>query len=126
MPYKKTIELSSGDTGEHLEIGYFHVDYVARTASGHLHLWKTAEHKARGCAPQRMTVAKIRLEGPLFDKYLSDGAIAAAKTTHLNQFYAAAKADAAATVTSDWQTHPEECARVGKPFVALLSGGVDV
>lgn len=116
MPYKKTIELPTGDTGEHLEIGYFHVDYIARTSSAHVHLWKSRAHRLRGAAPQRQTLAKIRLEGALFEKYLSDAAIATAKISHRDQFYAAAKADPQ-SVTSDWQMPGD---------APLFSGGIDV
>lgn len=126
MPYKKTLELPCGDTGEHLEIGYFHVDYLAKTSSAHLHLWKTKGHKDRGCPPQHQTVAKIRVDGALFDHYLSDDVIAKAKTSHRDQFYAAAKGHPAETVTSDYQPHPDLCARLGTTFTPLLSGGEDV
>lgn len=93
MPLQKSIELDSGDTGEHFELNYFHWDNHRKEFSGHLSIYKSAAHRAAGKPPQRNIVAKVRALGTKFDQYFSSEALSKAGRNHAEQAYWVAQND---------------------------------
>lgn len=91
MAFQKTINLPSGDSGNYVRIAAFRWDRGVKEASALFSLYKSAASAASGSEPQRPIVAKLRLRGADFDKYLGNPAIKSADV--LAQLYAAAKVE---------------------------------
>ena len=89
MAIQKSVNLSTGDTGEYHVISFVWLDIANRHVSAHFSLFKNAQVKANGGTAQRPIVAKIRLSGPTFDKYLSGTAMG--NSNHIRQLYLAAR-----------------------------------
>lgn len=95
MALQKTITRPNSTQGGYIRLRYFNWDDIDRVASGHFYLFATKA--ARDSQPKEpiCLIAKLRLEGDKFDQYLSNAAIAAAKSDHVRQFYVAMKAEQA-------------------------------
>lgn len=103
MAIQKSITLSTGDTGEYHVITFVSLDIANKHVSAHFSLYKNAAVRANvGVTPQRAIIAKLRLSGSTFDKYLS-GAAVSTSSNHIRQLYLAARAEPGCVV-SDYNT----------------------
>lgn len=66
--HTRTVELDSGETGNHLVVNYFHWDAHRQELSAHLSLYKSKVHYEAGKPPMRPIMAKIRANGEVFTK----------------------------------------------------------
>lgn len=87
MAFQKTIDLPSGVSGNYIRVSAFRWDRAAREASVLFALYKDASTAAAG-QPLRESVAKLRLEGAVFDTWLGNASLGNA----LEQIYMAARA----------------------------------
>ena len=89
MPFQKTINLPAGDTGNHIRLGPFRWDPVAREASIQFALYKSEAHYLAGAPAQLPVIAKLRLKGEQFDYYLGADVLASASIAHQIELAAA-------------------------------------
>lgn len=101
MAFQKDILLNSGETGSYHTITFVWLDIANKHVSAHFSTYKNASIRTNGGVPQKQISAKIRLSGPLFDKYLTGAGVAS--SNHVKQLYLAARAEPACIV-SDYHT----------------------
>lgn len=101
MALTKSITLPNGSTGAYLSMGLCRIDWAAKEASFHLHLYQDRATKVSApMSPLRPVAAKLRLTGAKFDAYLGYASLsAAASPNHVAQAYQAFKAETALLIS---------------------------
>lgn len=92
MALSKTLELTNGATGTYFKITLIHMRVSDREVSVHFSLYSSAAKRASNVGATLVpVVAKMRLAGDQYDRYL--GPTALQDTNHIAQLYKAAKVE---------------------------------
>lgn len=89
MAYQKTLTLPSGVSGNYLRLVSFSWDRNVREATAYFALFVDHAAAENGKAALTPWVAKLRLEGAIFDQYLGNAALVGDDI--LGQLYVAAR-----------------------------------
>lgn len=92
MALQKTLSLKNGATGNYFKISLIHHRIVEKEVSVHFSLYSSQDNRNQNPGhPLLLTVAKLRLQGEIYDRYLSSEALQG--SNHVSQLYKAAKAE---------------------------------
>jgi ClpP class serine protease len=90
MAFQKTFTVRSGAQGDYTRLISYRVDRITREAVGLFAVFLNSAAAHSGKEPLTPWIAKLRVEGDIFDQYFSRAAI---DSDVLANFYRAAKAE---------------------------------